>query len=112
MKNTFLSKWSAKVDEVDKDILKLLARRKTISECIGRIKVLKGLKIYDGKRENAIVYEMQRYAKELGLNKNIATSLMVLLMNFNKEVLDKVVHSLNKSSFEKTIQRKELTNVQ
>ncbi len=108
MKNSFISKWSEKIEELDRKLLKLIARRKTISECIGRVNALNGLEINDDGMEMIIIQEMQRYAYRLGFTKNFTNLLEIALMNLNKEVLDRVSHSLNKGSSEKTIERNKI----
>ncbi len=56
------------VDEVDKEILRLLSDRVRICQAIGSAKKEKGLPVKDVAREEAVYLRLRKLAAELGLN--------------------------------------------
>ncbi len=56
------------VDEVDKEILRLLADRVRICQAIGSAKKEQGLPVKDVAREEAVYLRLKKLAAELGLN--------------------------------------------
>lgn len=65
---------------IDRSILRLVAERQELSGHIGALKRAAGRPIRDFAREKQVVEEARRAALELGLNPQIAESLMALLI--------------------------------
>ena len=57
-----------KIDEVDEEIVHLLAKRAKICETVGTAKKVQGLPIRDGEREGEVYKRARQRAAQLSLN--------------------------------------------
>jgi chorismate mutase len=67
----FLNIKRKQIDEIDKKLLELLAKRFKINQKIGFYKKANKLKIKDKKREREILKRVALLAKKLNLNQNL-----------------------------------------
>ena len=49
-----------RIDRIDRQLLRLLARRAALAQRVGRIKQQQGLPVFDGKRETAVLRQAVR----------------------------------------------------
>jgi len=65
----------SEIDEIDRHILELLAKRFACSEKIAAQKIKQGLPVYDGAREEMLFENIKNSAKSKGIPTNIAESI-------------------------------------
>lgn len=93
MKNNDLSGWRMEIDDVDSNLIKLLARRNQIARKIARTKMTSGIAVFDAERETQVIRRRQELASVLGLKKDFVQALMRLVMKASKEVQKEVMVS-------------------
>lgn len=93
MKPQNLTEWRRRIDNVDEQILILLAERKQIAKSIATVKMSNKSDVLDSDREMKVLYARQNLAVKLGLKKELVASLMVLLMRYSKEAQKEVFHN-------------------
>jgi len=74
-----------KIDCVDKNILKLLAKRFVLTDKIGVIKKLENINIEDKSREIEILKKFEKNAEKLNLDKNFIINLLQLILQESKK---------------------------
>lgn len=74
-----------RIDEIDNEILKLLAERYRVVEEVVDIKIEKGLPIYVPQREQEMVEVFRKKARELKLDEQFAEDLLRMMMNVSRK---------------------------
>lgn len=75
-----------RIETTDAEIIRLLGRRFTIAEKIGKAKNRLGLNILQPKRELEVVEKVKKAAKSLGVSEKLAEKLFVEIINASKGV--------------------------
>lgn len=70
-----LIKLRRNIDEIDKNIVMLIAKRLLIVRKIGKLKKENGMKIMDKEREKEVIMNLERQAEKLKLNKKFVNSI-------------------------------------
>lgn len=82
------------IDEIDDEILRLLAKRKDLSKKVGKLKENSGLPVFDKKREEEILKNISNKAKQLGLDVDSVYSIFGSIFqssrNAQQKNMDKV----------------------
>ena len=73
------------IDKVDNEIISLLARRKSLSREVGRLKKTKNKPVFDKKREIELITQINEKAKELGLEEDFVVSLYDISLEDSKK---------------------------
>ncbi|RLG59565.1 MAG: chorismate mutase [Candidatus Hydrothermarchaeota archaeon] len=76
------------IDEIDEEILTLIAKRMQKAKKIGEIKRTKGLKIKDNEREREVIEKWKRKAKELNLSKEFVEKIVKEIIRESRDVQD------------------------
>ena len=76
------------IDEIDEEILTLIAKRMQKAKKIGEIKRTKGLKIKDSEREREVIEKWKRKAKELNLSKEFVEKIVKEIIRESRDVQD------------------------
>ena len=74
------------MDEINDNILNLLAERLEVSKKIGKYKEEDGLPVFDAKREAEIFEKLERDAEEKGLDKKHVLEVFELIIKNSREV--------------------------
>ena len=85
-----IKKLRGEIDNLDKQLLKLLSQRFLLSEKIGEIKKENRLNIIDPEREKKLFSTLERDCKDLGINKEFVFKLW-------KQIIDRS-YSLQETS--------------
>jgi chorismate mutase len=88
MENKKIKELRKKIDFIDKKILQLLKERKKLAEKIIKIKIRKGIKITDKKREKEIIERLIKQTKDKILKKYIP-SIYKIIFKISKEKFNK-----------------------
>lgn len=72
------------IDELDEEIVGLLARRTQLARRAGRIKSQQGKAILDSRREQDLLEERRRWAAELGLPEESLTDVFSAILRFSR----------------------------
>ena len=75
----------ARIDETDRELLEVLARRMAHVEELSTIKRREGLRIRDHAREDAVLRNRAEWAEQLGLSAEMAESLFRLIMRTSRD---------------------------
>lgn len=75
-----------RIDNVDRKIMQLVARRLTLARKAGRLKKKKNLPVIDKNREVKVLLSMHSYAKQLDIPDMLAIKIIRLLISFSKGV--------------------------
>lgn len=81
--NNTLENWREKIDDIDEKILKLLAKRKSLVEKIGKYKKQNNIPSLDEKRWNQILTLSLKNAESLKLSKIFVKNLMTLIHKYS-----------------------------
>ncbi len=81
-----LDKLRSEFEEVDRQILELVAKRQRLAAEIGRVKRRSGIPTRDYRQERDVVKRAQAMAGELGIPQKLAEGLMLLLIQFSLTV--------------------------
>ncbi|HVE80982.1 MAG TPA: chorismate mutase [Candidatus Dormibacteraeota bacterium] len=90
MKNSDLSGWREQIDEIDQQIITLLAKRHIISQKIGEIKSSTGQSVYDPQREKEMLKQQRALADKLQLEPEFITEIYQIILQASKKVQTKV----------------------
>lgn len=71
-----MDKLRKQIDEIDEEILTLIAKRMQKAKKIGEIKRTKGLRIKDNEREREVIEKWKRKAGELNLSKEFVEKIV------------------------------------
>ncbi len=80
-----LSVVRAMIDALDRDLLQIMARRKTLVAEVASWKRLHGMRIRDTAREHQVLHDRQEYAEELGLPVGEVESIFRLLLRASRD---------------------------
>ncbi len=83
-----MDKFRKQIDEIDEEILTLIAKRMQKAKKIGEIKRTKGLKIKDNEREREVIEKWKRKAKELNLSKEFVEKIVKEIIRESRDVQD------------------------
>ncbi|RLG56971.1 MAG: chorismate mutase [Candidatus Hydrothermarchaeota archaeon] len=81
-----IDKLRKQIDEIDEEILTLIAKRMQKAKKIGEIKRTKGLKIKDNEREREVIEKWKRKAKELNLSKEFVEKIVKEIIRESRDV--------------------------
>ncbi|MDI6737054.1 MAG: chorismate mutase [Nanoarchaeota archaeon] len=80
------------IDNIDKEIIKLLARRFSIAKEIAKIKKEQSLPIQNNEREEEVIKKAIENLKEQGYDdEEFARGLFTIIMNKSKEIQKEAV---------------------
>jgi prephenate dehydrogenase len=74
------------IDEVDQELMALLARRAVLSERAGRTKVALGVGVQDVNREASLLEARRLWAKERGLDPEAVEEIFLAVLRFSRSV--------------------------
>jgi len=74
------------IDEIDNDIIRLIARRQRVAEEVGREKMAKGLSITDPAREKAVIDKVRALAAKDGVSPDVIANIYTELIKLAKTV--------------------------
>ena len=86
MKMNELHELREKIDNIDEDILHLLALRSSIARQIAKIKKRKAAKIIDLKREQEVMGRVIKKAEELKLDKKYALEIFKIILKNSRRI--------------------------
>lgn len=75
-----------RIDQVDRQMIHLLARRKELAEAVIRVKLRSGERIYRPDTEEKRLRNVSQWAKEEGLSPEFARALQFLIMSESRNV--------------------------
>ncbi|XOB41457.1 MAG: chorismate mutase [Candidatus Nealsonbacteria bacterium] len=78
-----------KLDEITRDITKLIAKRNRIVLKIGKIKKQFGLPVTDLKRDKEVIKKAKTIAKKTGVNIDAIEKIIKILIKHAKEIQKK-----------------------
>jgi chorismate mutase/prephenate dehydrogenase len=81
-----------KLDEIDSEIVALIAKRQSLVPEIGKYKAEHKLPITQPKREKAILVSKKHLARELGLKPTLIEKIFKLIMENSREIQKKSQH--------------------
>ena len=74
----------ARIDEIDQELIKLLADRFSQTLQVGKIKASQQLQSFDPDRETQKIQNLRQVSEEMGINPNLVENLFTQIM---KEVV-------------------------
>jgi|TARA_B110000879_G_scaffold24460_1_gene32529 chorismate mutase len=74
----------ARIDEIDQELIKLLADRFSLTLQVGKIKASQQLQSFDPDRETQKIQNLRQVSEEMGINPNLVENLFTQIM---KEVV-------------------------
>ena len=72
------------IEEIDHDIVDLIARRTYVAETVARVKEEQGLATTDEEQEAAVMERAGRYAERYDVDSNMVKAIFRLLIELNK----------------------------
>ncbi|MDR3063442.1 MAG: chorismate mutase [Methanobrevibacter sp.] len=78
-----------RIDEIDKNLIKLIAERNFLSKNIIKSKILLDMEIFDENREKLIYEKIEKLAIENNLNTEMIFKIINILIDFNKSEQEK-----------------------
>ena len=72
------------IDELDEELVSLLARRARLSQRAGRYKAQMGLAVYDPVREAQLLESRRRRARERGLDADAVEEVFQVILRFSR----------------------------
>ncbi|ENN96414.1 chorismate mutase [Methanocaldococcus villosus KIN24-T80] len=84
-----LKKLREKIDEIDENILKLIAERNRLAKDIAEAKKALGLEIDDPKREKHIYEKIKRLCNCYNIDEDMAIKIFKILIEHNKKLQKK-----------------------
>ena len=72
------------IEEIDHDIVDLIARRTYVAETVARVKDERGLATTDEEQEEAVMERAGRYAERYDVDSNMVKAIFRLLIELNK----------------------------
>ena len=90
-----------KIDEIDNNILKLIAERNSLAKDIANIKNQLGIPINDPEREKYIYDRIRKLCKEHNVDENIGVKIFQILIEHNKalqkQYIEETQNKMNKT---------------
>ncbi|EHR35013.1 chorismate mutase [Helcococcus kunzii] len=87
-----LEKQREKIDEIDKEIVRLFEERMKVVVEVAQIKKENNLEIFDSSRENLVIEKVQKYLENEKLKKYLEEfykDLMNLSKKYQKDIINK-----------------------
>jgi chorismate mutase len=81
-----LAKFRKEIEQINSQILRILAKRNKISKKVGKYKKQYGLKITDKKKEKEIFSKIRKQSKKLGLNQKFAEDIFKRIIKESKRL--------------------------
>jgi len=78
-----------KINEINNELINLLAERQKLCKEIGKIKKQEGLKIIDKEREQEMLSELKEKAKKLNLDEEYIENLFKLIIENSRKSQEK-----------------------
>ncbi len=85
-----LEKLRKEIDEIDRNLLKIISRRFSVCRKAGIVKRAEKMKIRDARREKALESLYEKRAKELSLNPLFAKKLFKIIISESKRIQSKI----------------------
>jgi len=79
-----LEELRAEIEEIDHDIVDLIARRTYVADTVARVKDERDLATTDEDQEAAVMERAGRYAERFGVDSNMVKAIFRLLIELNK----------------------------
>jgi chorismate mutase len=79
-----------KIDEINEQIIQLLAERSEVSKQIAEEKKSIGKEIYDPEREAQLIIKIKTLAKEKGLDEDLIENIFKQIMDNSKEIQETI----------------------
>jgi monofunctional chorismate mutase len=70
----------ARIDEIDNELIKLLADRFSQTLQVGRIKAIQELQSFDPDRETQKIQKLRKMSEEMGINPDLVANLFTQIM--------------------------------
>ncbi len=80
-----LESYRIKIDQINRQIITLLAERHNLVTEVAQLKKKKNLPIFDPSREEAMIATLKSYAKELNLDTEMIGALFNLILAYSKK---------------------------
>jgi chorismate mutase/prephenate dehydratase len=74
------------IDQIDVQLVKILAKRMELSSEIGREKEAAGIKVHQKTREVAVLDSAKLLANSLGLSEDLVTDIYALIFNESRRL--------------------------
>lgn len=84
-----LEELRAKINEIDVELVKLIARRLSYMPDVGKYKKENGLPLTQPEREKEILEAKRKLAQELGVDPDLIEKIFVLLFEEAKKIQEK-----------------------
>lgn len=72
------------IEEIDREIVNLIARRTYIADSLAKVKAEKGLETIDEEQEQLVMNRAGRYAEQFDVDSNLVKAIFRLLIELNK----------------------------
>lgn len=82
-----------KIDEIDKQIVKLFEERMETASKIAKVKKENNMEIFDSSRENLVIEKVKSYLENKELEKyleNFYLDLMSVSKDYQKDIIEKI----------------------
>ena len=86
-----LRKIRQKIDEVDKQIVKLIAERVSLIPIVAEFKKKENVVVHNPQREKQLIDETRKLAKELGVNPNLVEDIFNRLIKESHIIENKMI---------------------
>ena len=80
-----LKKYRKSIDNLDSQLLKVLAKRFKVTQKVGEYKAKHNLSATDKKREKELLLDRRSLAKKLGIDQNLASQLFKSIIYYTKK---------------------------
>lgn len=80
-----LLNWRNQLDDIDREVIELLAKRFGITQQVGEYKAEKGLHERDEKREQEMIERIHRIADDVGVQPEVAENYLKTIWTFSLE---------------------------
>jgi chorismate mutase len=81
---TDLDELRREIEEIDHDIVELIARRTYVASSVAKVKDERGLPTTDESQEDAVMERAGRYAENFDVDENLVKTIFRLLIELNK----------------------------
>lgn len=72
------------IEEIDRDLVELIARRTYVADSVARVKEQEGLATTDEAQEDAVMERAGRHAETYDVDENMVKAIFRLLIELNK----------------------------
>ncbi|MCQ6253713.1 chorismate mutase [Methanocaldococcus sp.] len=91
-----LSEIRKRIDEIDNQILKLIAERNSLAKEVAKVKKELGIPINDPDREKYIYNRIRKLCKEHNVNEDVGIKIFQILIEHNKYLQKKYLKETQK----------------